>query len=257
MQNRLFAAFEQLLEARIEAAVAAGIFDVGVETLTAESFRVAATGADTRCYFAVAKNPPKDTPKTDVGDTVYCGPALFVDGDSNKPYIPYGLSAGTASGDKVSLSVSSKGTEAGATAVPADRTLVRPDGAKAPSGAGGLSVPEPPPAAANVFTAVEGVDVPDAPAGATMGALDGGVTIEKLGEIKRFGTGSEARSAPSGQKLIAFALGEAAGDGASDGPGVLKLTVSVNGGAGQAIQSFNLMMGFDEKLTLAEPGLWP
>ena len=31
----------------------------------------------------------------------------------------------------------------------------------------------------------------------------------------------------------------------------------VKGGAGQAIQAFNVMMGFDEKLTLAEPGLWP
>jgi N-acetyl-gamma-glutamyl-phosphate reductase len=31
----------------------------------------------------------------------------------------------------------------------------------------------------------------------------------------------------------------------------------VKGGAGQAIQSFNLMMGFDETLTLKEPGLWP
>ncbi len=31
----------------------------------------------------------------------------------------------------------------------------------------------------------------------------------------------------------------------------------VKGGAGQAIQSFNVMMGFDETLTLREPGLWP
>lgn len=31
----------------------------------------------------------------------------------------------------------------------------------------------------------------------------------------------------------------------------------VKGGAGQAIQAFNVMMGFDEKLSLAEPGLWP
>ena len=31
----------------------------------------------------------------------------------------------------------------------------------------------------------------------------------------------------------------------------------VKGGAGQAIQAFNLMMGFDETLTLLEPGLWP
>lgn len=31
----------------------------------------------------------------------------------------------------------------------------------------------------------------------------------------------------------------------------------VKGGAGQAIQSFNVMMGFEETLTLREPGLWP
>ncbi|MFO7157074.1 MAG: N-acetyl-gamma-glutamyl-phosphate reductase [Pseudomonadota bacterium] len=31
----------------------------------------------------------------------------------------------------------------------------------------------------------------------------------------------------------------------------------VKGGAGQAIQSFNIMMGLDETLTLKEPGLWP
>lgn len=31
----------------------------------------------------------------------------------------------------------------------------------------------------------------------------------------------------------------------------------VKGGAGQAIQAFNVMMGYDEKTTLAEPGLWP
>jgi N-acetyl-gamma-glutamyl-phosphate reductase len=31
----------------------------------------------------------------------------------------------------------------------------------------------------------------------------------------------------------------------------------VKGGAGQAIQSFNVMMGFDEATTLKEPGLWP
>ncbi|WP_373047388.1 N-acetyl-gamma-glutamyl-phosphate reductase [Vulgatibacter sp.] len=31
----------------------------------------------------------------------------------------------------------------------------------------------------------------------------------------------------------------------------------VKGGAGQAIQAFNAMMGWDESLTLREPGLWP
>lgn len=36
LQNTLFAAFEGLLAARIEAAVAAGVYDVGVETIRAD-----------------------------------------------------------------------------------------------------------------------------------------------------------------------------------------------------------------------------
>ncbi|MBB3999741.1 strawberry notch family protein [Aureimonas pseudogalii] len=40
LQGVLFTAFEQLLAAKIEGAVAAGIFDAGLETLTAESFTV-------------------------------------------------------------------------------------------------------------------------------------------------------------------------------------------------------------------------
>jgi predicted RNA methylase len=40
LQNILFTAFEQLLSARIEGAIASGNYDVGLETLTAESFVV-------------------------------------------------------------------------------------------------------------------------------------------------------------------------------------------------------------------------
>jgi hypothetical protein len=40
LQNILFVAFEQLLAARIEGAIASGTYDVGLETLTAESFTV-------------------------------------------------------------------------------------------------------------------------------------------------------------------------------------------------------------------------
>jgi predicted RNA methylase len=40
LQNILFVAFEQLLTARIEGAIASGTYDVGLETLTAESFTV-------------------------------------------------------------------------------------------------------------------------------------------------------------------------------------------------------------------------
>ncbi|HYR56548.1 MAG TPA: N-acetyl-gamma-glutamyl-phosphate reductase [Myxococcaceae bacterium] len=55
---------------------------------------------------------------------------------------------------------------------------------------------------------------------------------------------------------VGFALGEATGNTRR----VVCLSALdnlVKGGAGQAIQSFNIMMGFDERLTLAEPGLWP
>ena len=65
LQNTLFAAFDELLETRIEAVIAAGTYDIGVETLTAESFRVAerrtvythaATGAETRSYRVLRKD---------------------------------------------------------------------------------------------------------------------------------------------------------------------------------------------------------
>lgn len=57
MQNVLFTAFEQLLGAKVESAMANGTYDVGLETLTADSFTVAhsetiythpSTGAETR-----------------------------------------------------------------------------------------------------------------------------------------------------------------------------------------------------------------
>ncbi len=71
MQNLLFAAFEQLLDVRIEAAITDGTYDVGVETLTAESFRIAerrtvythpATGAETCCYRVLRKDRNRPLP---------------------------------------------------------------------------------------------------------------------------------------------------------------------------------------------------
>ncbi|MGH7110624.1 MAG: strawberry notch C-terminal domain-containing protein [Stellaceae bacterium] len=71
LQNRLFAVFEDLLEARIEAAITAGSYDVGVETLLAESFSVAArttvhthaaTRAETRCYRVLRRDRNRPPP---------------------------------------------------------------------------------------------------------------------------------------------------------------------------------------------------
>lgn len=64
LQNILFTAFEQLLTARIEGAVASGTYDVGLETLRAESFVVAdrrtiyvhpRTGAETRLLTIIQR----------------------------------------------------------------------------------------------------------------------------------------------------------------------------------------------------------
>jgi hypothetical protein len=63
LQNVLFTAFEQFLAARIEGAIASGTYDIGLETLTAESFIVTsrqtiyrhpATGAETS-LLAIAR----------------------------------------------------------------------------------------------------------------------------------------------------------------------------------------------------------
>jgi predicted RNA methylase len=71
LQNRLFAVFEALLETRIEAAIAAGTYDLGVETLAAESFCITerrtvythpATGAETRCYRVVRRDRNRPLP---------------------------------------------------------------------------------------------------------------------------------------------------------------------------------------------------
>jgi predicted RNA methylase len=64
LQNVLFTAFEQLLTARIEGAVAFGTYDVGLETLRAESFAVTerraiythpGTGAETRLLTIIQR----------------------------------------------------------------------------------------------------------------------------------------------------------------------------------------------------------
>ena len=55
LQNVLFAAFEQLLAARIEGAIASGTYDVGLETLRAESFVV----TDRRTIYAHPAPAPR------------------------------------------------------------------------------------------------------------------------------------------------------------------------------------------------------
>ena len=64
LQTILFTAFEQLLDAKVQGAIASGVYDIGLETLTAESFIVTdrqtiythpATGAQTRLLTIAEK----------------------------------------------------------------------------------------------------------------------------------------------------------------------------------------------------------
>jgi hypothetical protein len=93
LQNRLFAVFEELLDARIEAAVASGTYDIGVETLTAESFSVAerrtvythtATAAETRCYRVLRKDRNRPLPLADALALVAAGGKLVVNEQSHR-----------------------------------------------------------------------------------------------------------------------------------------------------------------------------
>ena len=97
MQNLLFVAFEQLLDARIEAAVAGGTYDIGVETLTAESFHVAerrtvythaATGAETRCYRVLRKDRNRPLPLAEALALRAATGRLLVNEQSQRAAVP-------------------------------------------------------------------------------------------------------------------------------------------------------------------------
>ncbi|WP_439486733.1 strawberry notch-like NTP hydrolase domain-containing protein [Blastomonas fulva] len=73
MQNVLFTVFEQLLSAKVESAIAAGSYDLGLETLTADSFTVTAsepiyvhpaTGAETRLLTIAMQQRNQPVPLT-------------------------------------------------------------------------------------------------------------------------------------------------------------------------------------------------
>ncbi|QYZ72083.1 strawberry notch-like NTP hydrolase domain-containing protein [Neotabrizicola shimadae] len=77
MQAVLFSAFEELLDQRIEGAIAAGVYDLGLETLRAESFRVIdarviythpASGAETQLLTIAEKRRNTPTSLADALD---------------------------------------------------------------------------------------------------------------------------------------------------------------------------------------------
>ncbi|MBO9421671.1 hypothetical protein FIV06_07015 [Labrenzia sp. THAF191b] len=95
LQAILFAAFERLLDARIEGAIASGTYDLGLETLTAESFVVTdrrtihthpATGAGTRLLTISEKRRNRPMPLEDAIARAETEPGarLLVNGKSGR-----------------------------------------------------------------------------------------------------------------------------------------------------------------------------
>jgi hypothetical protein len=169
----------------------------------------------TRCYYSRAVPVPAGTKESDVQDKLFCGPVLFIDGDPAATYLPVTVSAGAPAKGKTPLTPARSLTGVDPLAVPSGTALVRPDGVTASSGAGGLTAPTPPPAAADVLTtAVLGpVATQVKPlSDAVLIGRDTGVELTAAGRVGRYGVGDAARSAPAGQELIAFRTASRAGD---------------------------------------------
>jgi hypothetical protein len=209
---------------------ASGVLSKAENTVGAYvSNRHGAKNDSTRCYFVQPDKAASGTKRTDVEDHLLCGPVLFVDGNKSKPYLALPLSATGTSGGKQQLSTPGSLSGLQPDAVPAGVKLARPDKKSAPSGAGGLDVPAPPPADKDALLAVSlgPTAAPAAIDNAVLIGRDSGVRLIAAGEISRYGSGDDARSAPQGYHLIAFQT--AAHDGDLDGHGTSTPQVVVGG----------------------------
>ena len=171
--------------------------------------------ASTRCYFAQPKTTPAGQPSSDIEQTVWCGPVLFVDGDPSQNYLAIPLMSGPASGSSNSVSLRTAPGISSIQPQSLDSTLdyVRPDGLTPPKTVD-LSTPKPPAADQDVLTTAPlgPVPAPKALADARMVGRTASVTLAAAGEVARFGQGDNARSAPSGEKLYAFRVEYGRGD---------------------------------------------
>lgn len=211
--------------------------------------RHGAAAQDARCYFAQPVKPASGAKKSDVAPALRCGPVLFVDGDQAKAYLAVPFTSTTKDG-KATLSPQATLTGLQPAAVPSDVKLGRPDGKSAPSGSGGLKVPQPPPATKDVLTtATLGPTAqPQTLQNARIVGKDSGVRLEAAGVIARYGSGDDARSAPPGEKLIAFQVSPTEGDVTDAGTAQPQVVVP-----GTAARTVPDTTGGDEWVILAAP----
>ncbi len=181
---------------------------------------------DARCYYERAGNAAADAAQP-VGNQVFCGPVLFVDGSASRPFLMFDVAAVPASDGRMNLTVDGQDGD-GTSADPRPSIqLVRPDGKQAPTGYR-LAVPRPPAAVGDVLTTTSLIRTPltAAPTNAAMAGLVSGVRLVEYGYVDSYGWGETARTAPSGYRLLAFATADLAGEAGDRSP---DLSIRVDG----------------------------
>ncbi len=163
-----------------------------------------------RCYYT---SPPTaaglardaDLPVA-VGDSMLCGPVLFVDADPSRPFLSYNLTATPADGSAIRLSLSGPSSDTSAADPRPASQLVRPDWAQPPA-SDRLRQPRPPAAVGDVLTTTATLRTPLTPAprnSVMIGQLSGARLVE-YGYVDSYDWGDRARVAPPGYRLLAFA----------------------------------------------------
>jgi hypothetical protein len=192
---------------------------------------------DSRCYYTgYPGNPGYPDAATElasqqnripIGDRMLCGPVLFVDGDSSRPYLTYNLITTAAGHGRLRLAVSGSDGDSVTTDPRPDSQLLRPDG-RLPPARFRLSRPSPPAAAGDVLTTTSTLRTPltPAPGNAVMVGQLSGVRLVEYGFVDVYGWGDRARTAPPGTRLLAFAAEPVPGELAAANP---DLAIRVDG----------------------------
>jgi hypothetical protein len=172
----------------------------------------------TRCYFQTAQDgSSRPLPVT---AELACGPVRFLDGDGSHPYLTVPLRSSPGPSGRVVLSVAGGPSGAQVSGADAGRRLVRPDSLTPPAGDVALPAPPPPRASNDVLTRTSAVGggLQQAGRDAVMIGRTSGVRLVSYGFVDRYGSGDDARSAPSGRRLLAFKVTPVGGESASVAP---------------------------------------
>ncbi len=183
-------------------------------------------GRDARCYYSADGPSGTDLPAA-IGDRMFCGPVLFVDGDPSRPYLTYHLLATPTADGRMRLAVDGAIGDADSPDPRPVSRLIRPDGKLPPAG-DRLNPPRPPAAVGDVLTTTATLrsQLTTAPPSALMIGQLSGVRLVEYGFVTSYGWGDRARTVPDGYRLLAFATNPEPGEAGDQPP---DLSVRVDG----------------------------